>query len=73
MYPHGLKILIPLDGSSTSEAILPALKPLIQSRQITSTLLHIAGSPGESGSVIIRLEALRQELEAQGVSARVLI
>jgi len=73
MTSSGLKILIPLDGSSTSEAILPALSLLIRSHLIESTLLHIAGSPGDEKSAAIYLERVRQELEAQGVTAHVLI
>lgn len=72
MTAKGLKILIPVDGSSTSEAILPALLPLIQSHDIESTLLEVVDGP-EHGAPASRLDLLRGSLEAQGVLARVLV
>src|SRR5476649_2940545 len=72
MTAKGLKILIPVDGSSTSEAILPALLPLIRSHDIESTLLQVVDGP-EHGASASRLDLLRGSLEAQGVAARVLV
>lgn len=73
MNPRGLKILIPLDGSQTSEAVLPALRPLLLSYQVETTLLHVAGSPDDATAATMRLEVLRQALEAEGVSASVVV
>jgi|SRR5579862_1364417 len=70
---EGLKILIPLDGSVTSEAILPVLRPLIQSQPVETTLLFVSNAADDDGSVPIRLNVLRQALEAQGVAVRVLV
>jgi nucleotide-binding universal stress UspA family protein len=72
MNSKALKILIPVDGSPTSEAILPALLPLIKSHDVESTLLQVVGAP-DDGTSASRLDLLRRSLEAQGVAARVLI
>jgi nucleotide-binding universal stress UspA family protein len=72
MTAKGLKILIPVDGSPTSEAILPALLPLIQAHDLSSTLLEVVDGP-EHGASASRLDLLRGSLQAQGVAARVLV
>lgn len=72
MKAKGLKILVPVDGSPTSEAVLPALLPLIQSHDVESTLLQVVDVPDEGASAS-RLDLLRRSLEAQGVAVRVLI
>src|SRR6185436_13884845 len=45
---QGVKILIPLDGSAPSEAILPALAPLIGRARVETTLLRVVATPRES-------------------------
>jgi nucleotide-binding universal stress UspA family protein len=66
-----MKVLIPMDGSPTSEAILPALLPLIRSHRIESTLLQVLKSPEEEAESIPRLEALRETLVEEGVRPRI--
>lgn len=73
MKTPGLKILIPWDGSSTSEVILPVLLPLLRSHQVETTLLHVTGSSADEDSAASRLDVLRQGLEAQGVPSRILV
>ncbi len=69
---QGLKILIPVDGSPTSEAILPALLPLIRSHDVDSTLLQVVDGPEHAASAA-RLDLLRGSLAGQGVAVRVLV
>ena len=67
------RILIPLDGSETGEAVLPALYPLIRAHRVESTLFHVAESPDEAARAQVYLEKRRKTLEGQGVTTRNLI
>jgi len=64
------RILIPLDGSTSGEAVLLALLPLIRARRIESTLFHVAGSREEEKKAEVYLEMRRKALETQGVTTR---
>jgi nucleotide-binding universal stress UspA family protein len=66
-----MKLLIPVDGSETSEAILPALRPLTGSHRIESVLFQVLNSPDEEEKVASRLRALRDSLKAEGIAPRV--
>jgi nucleotide-binding universal stress UspA family protein len=67
------RILIPLDGSETGAAVLPALHPLIRAHRVESTLFHVAETPDEAARAQSYLEMRRKALESQGVATRVLI
>jgi nucleotide-binding universal stress UspA family protein len=67
------RILIPLDGSETGEAVLPALYPLIRAHRVESTLFHVAETPEEAARAQGYLEKRRKMLESQGVATRLLI
>jgi nucleotide-binding universal stress UspA family protein len=70
MNQQTMKVLIPVDGSPTSEAVLPALMPLIRSHRIESTLLRVLGSEEQEEKAKLALESLRLRLEEAGVSPR---
>ena len=71
MKQETMKLLIPMDGSPTAEAVLPALLPLIRAHRIESTLLQVLRSPEEQEEAAARLEALKGSLEARGVTPRI--
>lgn len=71
MNQETMKVLIPVDGSPTSEAILPALMPLIRSHRIESTLLQVLENAEDEAKAAVRLEALRRNLEGEGVAPRI--
>lgn len=71
MQHQTMKVLIPVDGSPVSEAILPALLPLIRSHRIESTLLQVLKSPDETDATEARLVSLRETLVEEGVRPRI--
>ena len=71
MQQETIKVLIPVDGSPTSEAILPALLPIIRSHRIESTLFQVLESAEDEAGAVSRLESLRRNLEGKGVAPRI--
>jgi nucleotide-binding universal stress UspA family protein len=68
------RVLIPLDGSTIGDAVLLAIQPLIHSRHVEVTLLHVAKSPAEAeAEVVQKLDQHRDALKSYGVPARVRI
>jgi nucleotide-binding universal stress UspA family protein len=67
------RILIPLDGSVPGDAVLIALLPLVRSRQVEVTLLHVAELSSVGDGMAKRLEMQRKELEESGIPARAVI
>ena len=67
------RILIPLDGSTIGDTVLMALYPLVYSRQVEVTLLHVAELQQIGEGVAKRLEMHRRSLQENGVPARVVI
>ena len=65
------RVLIPLDGSVIGDTVLLSLHPLIRSRRVQATLLHVGESPERTEAVEQRLELSRRSLEANGVPTRV--
>jgi nucleotide-binding universal stress UspA family protein len=68
-----MKILIPLDESPLGETALLSLLPLIRSRKVETTLLHVAQQAGASDKAKTLLDMRRKGLESQGVAAKVLV
>jgi nucleotide-binding universal stress UspA family protein len=66
-----MKVLIPVDGSETSEAILPALRPLTGSHRIESTLMQVLSSPDDEEKGTARLWTLKETLQSEGTSPRI--
>jgi nucleotide-binding universal stress UspA family protein len=67
------KILIPLDGSAIGESILLSIYPLLQARQVESTLFHAAETPQTIEGVEAHLAAQQKALESKGVATRIRI
>ena len=68
-----MKILVPLDGSSIGDSVLVVLFPLLRSREVEATLLHVADLPEIREGVADRLEVYRESLQKDGVRAKVVI
>jgi len=66
------RVLIPLDGSPFGDAVLVAIRPLVRSRNVEVTLLHVSESPsGTEEEAEHRLDQLRKALSGDGVRTRV--
>lgn len=64
-----LRVLVPLDGSTESESILPALMPLFRRQPVKVTLLQVV-PPDEAGAPVqAYLAGLRRNLLLDGVQA----
>lgn len=65
------RILIPLDGSTIGECVLPSINPLICAGRIEAMLFHVAESPQAIDGMEARFEGYRRQLEDHGVESRV--
>jgi len=64
-----MRILVPLDGSTEAEAILPFLVPLAKARSYEVDLLQVVEPPAPLAPAEAYLEARRGRLLAEGVRA----
>jgi nucleotide-binding universal stress UspA family protein len=64
-----LKILVPLDGSSLGEAILPSLMPLVARRPVELTLLQVIDRVDQIDSGRAYLSRTERDLARDGVEA----
>lgn len=70
MVDQALKILVPLDGSPASEAILPALMPLVARRPASLTLLEVIDRVDEIEAARGTLAETARSLKRDGVEAQ---
>ncbi len=69
MSENRLRMLVPLDGTSEAESVLPALLPLFRSQKVRLTLFGVQG-PGEPlSSLEVYLGRLRTTLLLDGVTS----
>jgi len=68
------RVLIPIDGSPMGNTVLMSIQPLVRSRNVEVTLLHVATPAGPAESELRqKLEVHRDALQGNGVPTRVLI
>lgn len=70
MMDQVLRILVPLDGSPTSEAILPALMPLVARRSASLTLMQVIDRVDEIEAARRYLSKTSRDLKRDGVEAQ---
>jgi len=68
-----MNILVPLDGSSIGDSVLQSIYPLIRSRHVESTLVHVAETPQSVESLEARLQRQQEALQGRGVETRIRI
>ena len=67
--PDPLKILVPVDGSSESESILPAILPVVRSRPSEVTLLRVVSDVEDADLARGALHGLARSLLMDGIRA----
>jgi nucleotide-binding universal stress UspA family protein len=69
MRDHRLRVLVPLDGTSESEGVLPALLPLFRNQTVRLTLLGVSGPAASAPDLDVALSRLRTSLLMDGVTS----